>query len=152
MKEPTPTRRLDPRAMAVQARQEAPEPVRGPVAEPPRFTMVDDRVDSAPAPVLERVAPGLDPGATSAAVAEAFAAVEENPWQTMDTAPKDGTLIEVRDGVMAVWRVTRFRDPIARKWKVRAYWADPITRDEVPNVEQWRMLPGYVNPWNPVPA
>jgi hypothetical protein len=78
---------------------------------------------------------------------------EPDGWARIETAPRDGTLIEYRGAgdIAAVhyarFRITRERDHEARRWKVVGYWADPVTREKVlvePMI--WRMPEGYLQP------
>lgn len=61
-------------------------------------------------------------------------------FQLMDEAPHDGSMLQVKfdpdadddRAVFAVWRSTTMFDREARKWRRIGYWADPITKRQLP--------------------
>lgn len=74
------------------------------------------------------------------------AAPVARPFMGMDSAPHDGSLIEVRahpDGIATYtvyWRITRRRSAEERAWKVIGFWADPARPTEQLPFEpvEWR--------------
>ena len=68
---------------------------------------------------------------------------EEFPPETFllaDDAPKDGTLLQVKydpdvpdeQAVYAVWRSTMAFIKEDRRWRRIGYWADPVTKRQLP--------------------
>lgn len=59
-------------------------------------------------------------------------------WETMETAPTDGTIIQTKadpdepddKAALARWYVTRVRS--SRRWTPAAWWVDPVTRARLP--------------------
>ncbi len=79
------------------------------------------------------------------------AADNDRPWLDLETAPHDGTLVELDLGshspVYARWRITRQRVPTVRGWQLTGFWADPQTRERIHAVPLgWRMPDGYLTP------
>ena len=79
--------------------------------------------------------------------------VDGRPWELIDDdTPRNGTIIEVKADPddasepvqMAEWRITRRRDPELRRWAIVAYWANPLTKQELPFEPMvWRLPEGF---------
>ena len=72
-------------------------------------------------------------------------------WRSMDDAPKDGTLIQVRDGVSAPgyakWKSTRVRCPENRRWVAAGWWYNPFSGEPIKSrLILWRMPDGFNMP------
>lgn len=82
--------------------------------------------------------------------------IDPRRWRLMDdSAPKDGTLIEVladpdqpeTEAVPVKYRITRRRDAQRRQWMVIGFWSNALTREELAfEPFQWRLPTGFLLP------
>lgn len=85
----------------------------------------------------------------------AMEAAPPRPWHTMEEAPRDGTLVEMKEdpdhpddvAKPGKWRATRRRDGRSRRWVQDGWWVDPVTGQRLMfEPFCWRHLDGFLEP------
>ncbi len=129
-----------------------------PVVTEPAMRVADEDVSRAEmAIVIDRIVEDAGkqdipedavPLETLLAVAET---IDPNPWRPMDTAHRDGALIEGRDATgrafPMIWRRTSRYNARAAKWEATGFWSSHLSR--VPlggDVVEWREVEGFNAP------
>lgn len=149
-----PHNRFDPRRVE--------SPVRMTVAEQPPARQVPS-MDIVPEPMVTEEIPPMQTTMTDPAIAVMFptgmieaslltdAIDEPRPYLSMDTAPRDGTMVDlfVADGskIRVLWRKTSRFNSATSRWEPTGFWSSPMNRIPlVVDAVGWTLGEGFLTP------